>query len=92
MGNPEELPSPEQLKGKIILNARVEEAFDEELKESATEHPIGEVWYLSKEEDEKEEDVKKRGWKKRDVILRGDALSFNAQLAEILKKMTIKPF
>ena len=53
VGNPEELPSPEQLKGKIILSTRINEDFDEELNESVTEHPVGEVWYLSKEEDEK---------------------------------------
>ena len=53
VGDLEKLPSPEQLKGKIILSTRINEDFDEELNESVTEHPVGEVWYLSKEEDEK---------------------------------------
>jgi len=92
VGNPEKLPSPEQLKGKIILSARVDRELSEESDEGTKEHPIGEVWYLSKEEDEKEEDKSKRGWKKRDVILRGDALSFHAQTSAILTKMTRKPF
>ena len=92
MGNPEKLPSPEQLKRKIILSARVDRELSEEPGEGTKEHPIGEVWYLSKEEDEKEEDKSKRGWKKRDVILRGDALSFHAQTSAILTKMTRKPF
>ena len=92
VGSPEKLPSPEQLKGKIVVSAWIGEESFEAVDESKTEHAIGEVWFLSKEEDEKEEDVDKRGWKKRDMILRGDTLSFHAQTSEILTKMSKKPY
>ena len=81
LGDSERLPSPEQLKGKIILSAQVEE-LPEEVNESLTEHVIGEVWFKSDEEDVREENTSRKGWKKRDMILRGDTLSFQAQTSE----------
>ena len=90
LGDSERLPSPEQLKGKIILSAQDEELQEE--VESLTEHVIGEVWFKYDEEDATEENTSKKGWKKRDMILRGDTLSFQAQTSEILKEMSKKPY
>ena len=76
---------------KIILSAQVEE-HSEEVDESLTEHVIGEVWFKSDEEDAREEYTSRKGWKKKDMILRGDTLSFQAQTSEILKEMSKKPY
>ena len=90
MGQSEELPSPEQLKRKIILSSRVNEDLHEEIAESGEEHFVGEVWFISNEEDAREENTSRRGWKKRDMILTGDTLSFHAPV--ILIEMSKEPF
>ena len=92
VGDPEKLPSPEQLKGKIILNMRVDKEVEDEVVETSTEHVIRDVWYFSNEEDAEETDPTKRGWKKRDMILKGGKLSFRAQTSEILTEMSKKPY
>merc|ERR1711971_345656 len=92
VGDPEKLPSPEQLKEKIILNMRVDKEVADEVVETTAEHVIQDVWYFSREEDAEETDPTQRGWKKRDMILKGDSLSFRAQTSEILTEMSKKPY
>ena len=92
MGQAEELPSPEQLKRKIILSLRADEDLHEEIIESAEDHFVGEVWFISNEEDAREENTSRRGWKKRDMILKGNTLYFQTQTPDILTEMSNKSF
>ena len=87
-----ELPSPEELKGKIVLKhsedqtdlTDSEEKDEEKVGEAEVEFFIGEVWFCIPNKD--------REWKKKEMIWGNETLSFVTPKEKILIELCAKPY
>ena len=84
-----ELPSPEQLKGKIILKAKVDGVTkeDEETDEDdmSGDLYIGKVWFRPEGHESKE-------WKQKECVWKKDSLSFGVPGHQEITEMCEKPY
>ena len=72
-----ELPSPEELKGKILLTAEFDgEEKEENVEEDEVEFSVGDVWFCIPS--------KGREWKKKEMIWGNEVLSFVTPKQQIL--------
>ena len=81
-----ELPSPEELKGKILLRSDFdrEEKEEEKVEEGEVEFSIGDVWFCIPSRD--------REWKKKEMIWGNQYLSFVTPKQQILIELCAKPY
>ena len=81
------LPSPEELKGKILLKAQVdreEKDEEEKVEEDEVEFYIGDVWFCIPSKD--------REWRKKEMIWGNETLSFVAPKQQIVIELCAKPY